>query len=85
MGGIDDKNAGGLGIFTNLKRDGEGWRLEKDGGRGMGGGWRLEEYVYLKNRSESEFNEFRPRLKSPKNLFQLSASLNLEKIEYNFK
>ena len=31
----------------------------------------------------SEFNEFRPRLKSNKNRFQLSAGLNLE-IEYNF-
>jgi hypothetical protein len=26
----------------------------------------------------SEFNEFKPRLKSPKNQFQLSAGLNLE-------
>ena len=33
----------------------------------------------------SEFNEFRTRLKSPKNRFQLSAVLNLKKIEYNFK
>ena len=29
--------------------------------------------------SVSEFNEFKPRLKSSKNLFQLSAGLNLEK------
>ena len=28
----------------------------------------------------SEFNEFKPRLKSPKNRFQLSAGLNLEKL-----
>ena len=28
----------------------------------------------------SEFNEFKPRLKSLKNQFQLSASLNLEKL-----
>ena len=28
--------------------------------------------------SESEFNEFEPRLKSAKNRFQLSAGLNLE-------
>ena len=27
----------------------------------------------------SEFDEFKPRLKSPKNRFQLSAGLNLEK------
>ena len=27
----------------------------------------------------SEFNEFKPRLKSPKNRFKLSAGLNLEK------
>ena len=27
----------------------------------------------------SEFNEFKPRLKSPQNRFQLSAGLNLEK------
>ena len=27
----------------------------------------------------SEFNEFKPRLKSPKNRFQLSTGLNLEK------
>ena len=33
----------------------------------------------------SEFKEFEPRLKSAKNRFQLSAVLNLEKIEYNFK
>ena len=32
----------------------------------------------------SEFNEFKPRLKSPKNRFQLSAGLNL-KIEYHLK
>ena len=31
----------------------------------------------------SEFNEFKPRLKSPQNRFQLSASLNLEK--FNIK
>ena len=31
------------------------------------------------NRPVSEFNEFKPRLKSPKNRFQLSAGLNLEK------
>ena len=30
--------------------------------------------------SVSEFNEFEPRLKSAKNQFQLSASLNLEKL-----
>ena len=29
----------------------------------------------------SEFNEFEPRLKSPKNRFQLSAGLNLEKLK----
>ena len=28
----------------------------------------------------SEFNEFEPRLKSPKNRFQLSTGLNLEKL-----
>ena len=30
--------------------------------------------------SVSEFNEFKPRLKSPKNRFQLNAGLNLEKL-----
>ena len=30
--------------------------------------------------SASEFNEFKPRLKSPQNRFQLSAGLNLEKL-----
>ena len=30
-------------------------------------------------RSVSEINEFKPRLKSPQNRFQLSAGLNLEK------
>ena len=30
--------------------------------------------------SESEFNEFEPRLKSTKNRFQLRAGLNLEKL-----
>ena len=34
-------------------------------------------------RSVSELNEFKPRLKSPKNRFQLGADLNLEK--FNFK
>ena len=34
---------------------------------------------------ESEFNEFEPRLKSAKNRVQLSAGLNFEIIEYNFK
>ena len=29
---------------------------------------------------ESEFNEFKPRLKSPQNRFQLSAGLNLERL-----
>ena len=29
----------------------------------------------------SEFNEFKPRLKSAKNRFQLSAGLNLEKLK----
>ena len=28
----------------------------------------------------SEFNEFKPRLKSPKNRFQLSVGLNFEKL-----
>ena len=32
------------------------------------------------NRSVSEFNELKPRFKSPKNRFQLSADLNLEKL-----
>ena len=36
-------------------------------------------------RPMSEFNELKPRLKSPQNRFQLSAGLNLEKINYNFK
>ena len=30
--------------------------------------------------SEAEFNEFKPRLKSPINRFQFSAGLNLEKL-----
>ena len=33
----------------------------------------------------SEFNEFKPRLKSPKKQFLMSAGLNLKKIKYNFK
>ena len=32
------------------------------------------------NESVSEFIEFEPRLKSAKNRFQLSANLNLEKL-----
>ena len=32
-----------------------------------------------KHLSVSKFNEFKPCLKSPKNRFQLSAGLNLEK------
>ena len=32
------------------------------------------------NETESEFNEFKPRLKSPQDRFQLSAGLNLEKL-----
>ena len=36
--------------------------------------------MFLSNgNSEAKFNEFEPRLKSAKNLFQLSAGLNLEK------
>ena len=34
--------------------------------------------------TESEFDEFEPRLKSDKNRFQMSAGLNLKKLEYNF-
>ena len=30
--------------------------------------------------TESEFNDFKPRFKSPKNRFQFSAGLNLEKL-----
>ena len=30
-------------------------------------------------------SEFKPHLKSPKKRFQMSAGLNLKKIEYNFK
>ena len=33
----------------------------------------------VKDISVSEFNEFKPRLKAPKNRFQLSAGLNFEK------
>jgi len=33
----------------------------------------------MNDRQVSEFNEFEPWLKSAKNWFQLSASLNLEK------
>ena len=37
--------------------------------------------LWISARSVSEFNKFKPRrLKSPKNRFQLSAGLNLEKI-----
>ena len=32
----------------------------------------------LPGKPESEFNEFKPRLKSAKNRFQMSAGLNLE-------
>ena len=39
----------------------------------------------LTKRTESEFNEFKPRPKSPKIRFQLRAGVNLEKIKYNFK
>jgi len=31
----------------------------------------------------SEFNEFKPSLKSPKNRFLLSAGLNIEKLNTN--
>ena len=31
----------------------------------------------------SEFNDFKPRQKSPKNRFQLSTGLNLEKFNTN--
>ena len=37
--------------------------------------------MHLTVRSESEFNEFKPRLKAAKNRFQLSAGLNLEKFD----
>ena len=42
----------------------------------------LETFVLDTHNPESEFNEFEPRLISAKNLFQLSASLNLETFEY---
>jgi len=35
--------------------------------------------TYIFTKTVSEFNEFKPRLKSPNNRFQLSAGLNLEK------
>ena len=57
MGGIDDKNAGGWGIFTNLKRDEEGWRAEKDGGGGReeeGEEWRLEKDGGVRKESYGE-------------------------------
>ena len=38
---------------------------------------------FLKNQPVSEFNEFKSRLKSPKNRFQLSAGLNLKKLNTN--
>jgi len=38
-----------------------------------------------KEQTVSAFNEFKPRLKSPKNRFQLSAGSNLEKNYYKFK
>ena len=41
-------------------------------------------HLLLKS-SESEFNEFEPRLKSAKNRFQLSAGLDLKKNYYSFK
>ena len=34
-------------------------------------------------KTESDFNEFEPRLKSAKNRFQLSAGLNLETLNTN--
>ena len=37
-------------------------------------------YLSKLNVPVSEFNEFKPRLKSPKNRFQLSAGLNFEKL-----
>ena len=37
-----------------------------------------QKYFLLKLKSESEFNEFEPRLKSAKKRFQLSACFNLE-------
>ena len=43
--------------------------------------WSSYLYIVLwKYNAVSEFNEFKPRLKSPKNRFQLSAGLNLKKI-----
>ena len=36
--------------------------------------------IKTKNNTESEFNEFKPRLKFAKSLFQLSAGLILETI-----
>jgi len=37
-------------------------------------------YIFIFIWTVSEFNEFKPRLKSPKTRFQLSAGLNLEKL-----
>ena len=44
--------------------------------------WILEILKILgKNYSESEFNKFEPRLKSPKNRFQSSPDLNIETLD----
>ena len=39
---------------------------------------------FLLNFTESEFNDFEPRLKSTKNRFQLNAGINLEKFNTIF-
>ena len=36
---------------------------------------------FIMDQPVSEFNEFKTRLKSPKNRFQLSVGLNLEKLD----
>ena len=47
--------------------------------------WSSYLYIFLwKYNAVSEFNEFKPRLKPPKNRFQLSAGLNLEKFNTIF-
>ena len=44
---------------------------------------RINEYMQKSETSVSEFNKFEPRIKSVKNRFQLSAGLNLEKLNTN--
>jgi len=56
------------------------FNIHTGGSRGLKG---VVNDIIQQFKTESTFNEFEPRLKSPKNRFQLRAGLNLKKLNIN--